>query len=169
MDTTRRAGLTGGFILILLGLFFLFTQLFPAVAVWAEVMTPQLIVVAVGILLLIIGLIANVPAMAVPACIVGGIGVLLHWQSQTGNWMSWSYMWTLIPGFVGLGTMLMGLWQGKWHDIRAGAGLILISLVFFAIFSSMLGDAMPLARYWPVLLIALGCLSLVQYFVRVRG
>ncbi len=38
-----------------------------------------------------------------PSIIVGGIGGILAYQDYTGHWESWSYLWTLIPGFVGLG------------------------------------------------------------------
>jgi hypothetical protein len=41
--------------------------------------------------------------MAVAACIIGGIGGILYWQSYTGDWASWAYVWTLIPGFSGIG------------------------------------------------------------------
>lgn len=78
--------------------------------------------------------------MAVPACIVGGIGGLLLWQNATGEWQSWAYAWTLIPGFVGVGTLLSGLLGGTLRrDFGAGAWRVLISLISFGIFASFLG------------------------------
>jgi hypothetical protein len=107
--------------------------------------------------------------MAVPACIVGGIGGLLYWQNATGNWESWAYAWTLIPGFVGVGIVLSGLLGGDTQQsVRGGAWLILISLVLFTIFGSFLGGLGLLGPYWPVLLIALGLLVLVRSFFRAR-
>jgi hypothetical protein len=163
MNTSQRSGLAGGLILIVLGLIFLSFQWLPGMWDWATEATWPLIIVGIGIVLLVIGLIARAPGLAVPACIVGGIGLLLYWQNATGNWESWAYAWTLIPGFVGVGTMLMGVIEGKGETIRAGIWLIIISLILFAIFASFLGGPVSLGKYWPVLLILLGVILLVRY------
>jgi hypothetical protein len=132
-----------------------------------------LIVIGVGVVLLIIGVLASAPGMAVPACIVGGIGLLLFWQNQTGNWESWAYAWALIPGFVGAGTVLMGVWEGKWSVVRGGLWLMLISAILFVIFGSLLGGPFGdswgfISKWWPVALILLGVLSLIDYVTRPR-
>lgn len=165
MEPKRRSNLAGGIVLVLLGVWFLLTQLVPGLEFrlfgaggW------PLIIVSVGVVLLVIGLLTGVPEMAVPACIVGGIGGLLYWQNATGNWESWAYAWALIPGFVGVGTMLSGIIAGKRGEITAGAWLVFISLVLFAIFSSFLGGPNLFGDYWPVLLIVLGLLVLVRGF-----
>jgi hypothetical protein len=108
--------------------------------------------------------------MAVPACIVAGIGGLLYWQNLTGNWDSWSYAWALIPGFVGVGIILAGLMgEGRLRDAIDGGGtLILISAVMFAIFGSFLGGLELLGDWWPLLLILVGLLVLVRSFFRKR-
>ena len=166
MDSRRRSGLVGGLVLILLGAWFLVTQWVPGLQVW---LSWPVIIVGVGVLLLIIGLLAGVPAMAVPACIVGGIGGLLYWQNSTGNWDSWSYAWTLIPGFVGVGTVLSGLFGGETRQsMRGGGWLILISLVLFTVFGSFFGGLDLLGPYWPVLLILLGLVLLVRVPFRRR-
>jgi len=117
--------------------------------------------------LLIIGLLTGVPAMAIPACIVGGIGGLLYWQNSTGNWESWTYAWTLIPGFVGVGTILSGLLGGEpRQSVRGGFWLVAISLALFAFFGSFLGGLNLLGPYWPALLILLGLLLLVRSLFR---
>ena len=115
-----------------------------------------------------IGAIAQAPGMIVPACIVGGIGCLLYWQNATNNWESWAYAWTLIPGFAGVGTLLLGLITGDGRTARSGLWLILISLVLFAVFASFLGGLNYFGRYWPLLLIALGVLLLVRALFRDR-
>ncbi len=168
MDTSRKSAITGGVVLILLGLIFLVGQMFPELRSWITTFSWPLIIVGVGALLLVIGLLTGVPGLAVPACIVGGIGGLLYWQNRTGDWASWAYAWALIPGFAGLGTILMGLLSGKGKDVRDGANTVLVSLILFAIFGSFLGAPWQIGRYWPVLLILLGLINLVQYFVRSR-
>jgi len=166
MDSKRRSSLAGGLVLILLGALFLAVQWVPGLQLW---FSWPLIIIGIGVLLLIVGLLTGVPAMAMPACIVGGIGGLLYWQNATGNWESWAYVWTLIPGFVGVGIVLSGLLGGDTRQmVRGGGWLILISLVLFAVFASFFGALGLVGSYWPVLLIVLGLLLLAQSLFRSR-
>jgi len=170
MDRSRNSAVLG-VVLILAGMLLLAGRLVPGLWGSLELLTWPMIVVGVGVLLLIIGLLTNAPGMAVPACIVGGIGLLLYWQNATGNFESWAaYAWALIPGFVGVGVILMGLLEGHPSSgLVAGGWLILISLVLFAIFASFMGGPVILGKFWPVLLIALGILGLVRYVIRPRS
>jgi hypothetical protein len=119
------------------------------------------------VLLLVIGVLVRAPGMAVPAALVSGIGGLLYWQNVTGNWESWAYAWTLIPGFVGVGIILAGLIEGHWRvTLRSGGTLVVISLVLFAIFGSFLGGPISLGVYWPVVLIVLGVWFLIGPLLR---
>ena len=166
MDRRRRSNLAAGLVLTLLGAWFLAIQWVPGLQAW---FSWPLIIVGGGVLLLIIGLLTRVPAMAVPACIVGGIGGLLYWQNATGNWESWVYAWALIPGFVGVGIVLSGLLGGETRQaVRGGGWLILISLVLFAVFGSFFGALGLVGPYWPVLLIVLGLLALARSLFRSR-
>jgi len=153
-----------GIILMILGGLFLLARAAPDLFGWSGVSSWPLIIVGAGILLLLIGAATGAAGMAVPAAIVGGIGMLLYWQNATGNWQSWAYAWTLIPGFVGAGTLIAGLLEGKSQTVRGGLWLIAISLILFAIFSAIMapfvGGPTFLGRYWPVLLILLGVLLL---------
>jgi hypothetical protein len=166
MDRRRRSSLVGGLLLILLGTWFLVSQFLPGL--YPEFSWPW-IIIGVGVLMLVIGLLSGEPDMAVPACIVGGIGGLLYWQNATGNWESWAYAWTLIPGFVGVGVVLSGLLGGGGGKAaRDGGGLILISLALFAVFGSWLGGLTLFGDYWPVLLILWGLWLLVRPLFRSR-
>lgn len=137
MHRKRRASLAAGLVWILLGALFLVAQWVPGLRPW---FSWPVIVVGLGVLLLVIGLLVGVPGLAVPACIVGGIGGLLYWQEATGNWESWAYAWTLIPGFGGAGIVLSGLLGGRpRRSVRGGGWLILISLVLFLIVGSFCG------------------------------
>ncbi|MGD2148468.1 MAG: hypothetical protein PVH41_17370 [Anaerolineae bacterium] len=166
MERRRRANLAGGLVLILLGAGILVVQLLPGVQFWFS--WPWLLI-GVGVLLLVIGSVTGVPALAVPACIVGGIGSILYYQATTGDWDSWAYVWALIPGFVGVGVLLSGLLGEEGSGaVRGGATLILISLVLFAVFGSFFGALGFLGQYWPVLLILLGLVLLVSPLLRAR-
>jgi hypothetical protein len=168
MDRGRRSGLAGGIILILLGLLFLAGQL--GLLSWAGELTWPLIIVGIGAAILIIGLLVGQPGMAVPACVVAGIGGILYWQESTQHYETWAYVWTLIPGFVGIGTILTGLFEWKWETIRGGIWLVVISAVLFGIFSSifapMFGGTSPIGQWWPLLLILLGILTLLEAVTR---
>ena len=166
----RRSSLALGLVLILLGGWFLAVQLVPGLRGWVEAnLDWPLAIVGVGVLLLLFGLFVGAPGMAVPACVVGGIGGLLFWQNATDNWESWSYTWALIPGFVGVGVILSGLFEGNVRgSMRGGSELILISIILFVIAGSLFGQLGLLGTYWPALLILLGLFILVRGLFRPR-
>lgn len=165
MENRTRKSIASGIFLILVGLFFLAYQFRPDLFQWLRIEVDwPLIVIAVGVFLLLLGLLVGAPGMAVPACIVGGIGGLLYWQNATGLWETWSFAWALIPGFVGVGIILSGLLGGGKlrESLENGGSLIIISLLMFAIFGSFLGGLDVFGKYWPVLLILLGLIMLVR-------
>lgn len=164
-----RSNISAGILLIVIGILALSYQMMPAWWNWLQVdVSWPLIIIGAALLMLVFGLLGGVPAMAVPASIVGGVGALLYWQNATGNWESWAYAWTLIPGFVGVGIILAALLgEGRLSDgLNAGGILLLISLTMFAIFGSFLGGPNLFGPYWPVLLIALGVLIFVRSLLR---
>lgn len=162
--TNNRRSLTTGLVLILVGAAFLFAQLAPEYFEWVNFEDAwPLFIVAFGGLLLLIGILTGAPAMAVPACIISGIGGLLFWQEATGNWESWAYAWTLIPGFVGVGVILSGLLGGQASQgLREGSRTIIVSAVLFAIFGSFLGGGDIFKWLLPVVAILGGVLLLAQ-------
>ena len=164
MDARQRSNLAAGLVLILLGAWLLAARIFPALAIRFD--WPWFVIGA-GILMLVIGLLTGVPGMAVPAAIVGGIGGLLYWQNATGHWESWAYVWTLIPGFVGVGAVLAALIGGEGRQsVYGGLKLMLLSVILFAVFGSFFGALGFLGNYWPVLLILLGLILLVRPLFR---
>lgn len=164
MSRQRRTSLVGGIILVLLGAWLLAVQLVPGLDRLINIeFTWPWIIIGVGVLLFVFGLVAGEPGMAVPACIVAGIGGILYYQYTTGDWASWSYAWTLIPGFVGVGSIIAGLLgDNRGRSIRDGLNLLVISAVLFLIFGSFLGGLNLLGNYWPVLLILLGVWLLLR-------
>ncbi len=170
MDQHSRSSIAGGLILVLLGGWFLAMQLVPGLGEWFNTRYSwPLIIVAFGAMWLLLAFIMRNPDYAMPAAIFGGIGGLLYWQNLTGQWASWAYAWTLIPGFAGVGTILMGLLgKAPLKNLSAGAWLIFISLVMFAIFGSFLGGVNYFGAYWPILLIVLGVITLARNLWRAR-
>jgi hypothetical protein len=163
MNNRRRTSMASGLVLILLGGIFLAFQLVPGLKHLINLeFTWPMIIVLVGFGLLIIGLFTRAPGMAVPAVIVAGVGGILYYQNMTNDWGSWAYLWTLIPGFSGLGTLLAGLLgMDARRSIQAGGWQVFISLVLFFIFGSFLGGLNLFGAYWPLLLVLLGLLILI--------
>ena len=140
MKREHRGSLAAGLLLILLGVLFLVVQFVPELQASITFSWP-LIIVGIGVVLLILAVLTRTPGLSVLACMIGGIGAILYWQNATGNWNSWAYAWTLIPGFVGLGVMLNGLLGGEdtRQALSEGFWSILISLGLFVIFGSFFG------------------------------
>ncbi len=154
----NRTQLALGLVLILIGAWFIAQRQYPALNLWVtQYMGWPLNIVGIGGIILLIGLVTGAPGMAVPAAIVAGIGGILYFQNVTEDFASWSYMWTLIPGFVGVGEILAGLLSSSGRRARSGMNLIVTSAVMFVIFASLFGRLSILGPYGPAaLLILLG-------------
>ena len=168
MDRTKRSTLAIGILLVLVGAYFIVANLVPAFQSWMNItMSWPLIIIAVGAGLLVLGLLVGAPEMAIPAVIVGGIGGILYYQNLSGNWGSWSYMWTLIPGLSGLGMLLGKLLGARGeHTVRSSLDTIGTSLVMFVIFGAFFGAFKMLGDYWPLLLVAAGVLLGIRSLIR---
>lgn len=159
MNKTGRSQLVLGIILILVGGWFLLNQTMPEFREFFEPYTEwpaNMLLIGAGIL--IIGLVTSSPGLAVPAAIVAGIGGIFYYQDATNSSDSWSYMWTLIPGFIGVGTVLQGLLgENTASNLKKGLNLMVVSAVLFLVFAAFLGGWNILGNYGPaVLLILLG-------------
>jgi len=159
MNKSGRSQLALGIILILVGGWFLLNQTMPEFRRFFEPYTewPSNMLL-IGAAILVIGLATGQPSLAVPAAIVAGIGGIFYYQNVSGNYDSWSYMWALIPGFVGVGTVLQGLLgENTGHNLKRGLNLMVVSAVLFLIFAAFLGGWNILGEFGPaVLLILLG-------------
>ncbi len=149
-------------ILILVGVWYLMVELLPQVRAFAYGNGAwPFQIIGFGLLLALAGLLTWTPGLMIPASIVGGTGAMLYWQNSTGNWESWAYAWTLIPGFVGAGLILFGLLKWRRNAILGGLWCIMTALVLFGIFGSTLGGLHIGNLLWPVGLILLGLLIFI--------
>ena len=155
----KKGNITGGLILILLGAWFLAVQFIPELKKWAEG-NWALSIIGVAAIFLVVSILNNIPGLSIPAFIIGGIGGLLYYQNVTGDWDSWAYAWSLIPGFVGLGLLFFSLQKRDKGTLKAGFILLYISAVLFFVFGSFLGGPKEITRYWPLLLIVAGLWSM---------
>lgn len=165
---TNRGQLALGIILILLGAWFVLQRQVPA---FSELLGPYMewpySLVLAGAVILVVGLLLGATGLAVPAAVVAGIGGILVYQQQTGSYDSWSYMWALIPGFVGAGNVIAGLLGGGRHQLRSGLNLVVVSAVLFLVFASIFGELTFLGAFGPaVLLILLGIWLVARGLIR---
>ena len=159
MNKQGRTQLALGVILILLGAWFLLDKSVPAFhSVFNKYTEFPFSMFLIGGGIFVIGLVTGQPGMSVPAAIVAGIGGIFYYQDATNSYDSWSYMWALIPGFVGVGTVLQGLLgENAGQNLKRGLNLMVISAVLFLVFSSFLGGWEILGNFGPaILLILLG-------------
>lgn len=171
MENRNHSNIRLGLVLILLGIFFVFVQAFPAFrGLFSPAHTPDVILFGVAILLAFIGLATGAAGMAIPVCIIAGIGGIFYWQTASGvGPLSWAYAWALIPGFVGLGILLRTIFSGwPWRGMEEGIWMIALSVILFLVFAAAFGNWSILGPYWPVLLIVLGVISLIRSFFRHR-
>jgi peptidoglycan/LPS O-acetylase OafA/YrhL len=172
MSRQNRTQLVLGILLIAVGVYYFAAQQNPALQFWAQVAFQwPFYVIGAGLVLLLIGLLTGAPGMAVPAAIVAGIGGILYYQNRTGDWESWSFLWTLLPGFVGIGVILTGLLgEDTRRNIGHGINLLVISVVLFLVFAALFQRLAFLGPYGPaVLLVLLGLYIIGRGLMRGRN
>lgn len=159
----RSSSIVAGIILIAVGAFFLALPLFPNIAGFVNISLQwPLIIVAVGFLF-IVGALAGAPGLAIPGSIIAGTGGILYYQNITGAWWTWSFLWTLYPGMVGIGIVISETLQGHGRDgVRSGSRLIIFSLILFLIFGFITGAGLTTGIFLALMLIALGIWVLVR-------
>lgn len=160
----HKSGIVGGIILILLGLVFLASEIFPDLFSFWEW---PFIIILVGLVFLLWAVIGGVGGLAIPGSILAGIGGILYYQNAYNAWGTWSFIWALIPGFVGIGIMLSGLIDRDFKNrFFGGLSLLVISAILFFAFGSFFGMTPEISKYWPVLLVVLGLISLIRVFMK---
>lgn len=173
----RRAGSSAalGIVLVVVGVFAL-------VVVMSGVDLTQygwpLFVIIPGLTLLVVGFFGVGAVATIPGGVVTVLGLVLAYQSSTGDWPSWAYAWALVvPGGVGLGMYLQALHDRDQHSLRTGRSLMFIGLLIFIIgfvfFESILGISgrdygIVGKAALPVLLIIIGLILLVRSIQRAR-
>jgi hypothetical protein len=138
-----------------------------------------LFVIIPGLTLLVVGFVGGGVGASVPGGIVTMLGLVLAYQSSTGDWASWAFAWALVaPGGVGLGLYLQALRDRDAAMLRRGRTLIFIAALIFMIgfvfFESILGISGTDYGIFgkaalPGLLIVIGIILLVRSIQRTRS
>lgn len=153
----RKGNIAIATLLIGTGAFYLAIAVSPVVQNFAftERTWPFQIIV-IGLLFFLAGIFSLSPGFFIPASIITGLGGLLYYQNFYNDWNSWSYTWTVILAFIGIGLLLYGIFSRKTKNIQVGLWMIFISLVLFSIFGFILGNIPYIKYVWPVAVIMLG-------------
>jgi len=168
--STRRAGssVAFGVVLVVLGLFALLVQFtgFDAGESW------PLFVIIPGLTLLVVGYLSLGTGALIPGAILTVVGLILAYQSSTGDWPSWAFAWPLVaPGGVGLGLYLQGVRNHDPHLLRQGRVLMFVAAIIFMIAFVIFGTVLNIGGYnygWfgkaalPALLIVVGLVLLAR-------
>ena len=165
-----------GIVLVVVGLFAL------GVVVFGIDLTQYgwpLFVIIPGLTLLVVGFLGGGVGASVPGGIVTMLGLVLAYQSSTGDWASWAFAWSLVaPGGVGLGLYLQALRDRDPVTLKRGRTLIFIAAIIFMIgfvlFESILGISGQDYGIFgkaalPGLLIVIGIILLVRSIQRSRA
>ncbi|MFA7408022.1 MAG: hypothetical protein WCY93_09445 [Anaerolineaceae bacterium] len=156
----QKSMIFGGILLVLLGAFLLSREIWPELFQFWDW---PFFIIGLGGVFILWAIVTKTGGLAVPGTILAGIGGILYYQSLTNDWASWSYIWGLIPGFVGIGVILSGIIDGNYKEaFTGGLTLLLISGVLFFAFGEFFGLYAEITRYWPVLLVLLGVIALVR-------
>jgi len=130
----KRPGNTSlalGVVLVVVGLFAL------AVAVSGVDITQYgwpLFVIVPGLTLLVVGFVGAGAAASIPGGIITMFGLVLAYQTYSGDWASWTFAWTAVAPFgVGLGMYLQALRERDSIALRRGRMLIFIGAILFIV------------------------------------
>lgn len=159
MRSDNRAQFIVGLLLVLLGIWFIAVRQLPQLRPWQSLQLElPFYVIGAGAIILVVGLLTGDPRMTIPASVVAGIGAILYYQVTSGDWASWLIAWTLLPGFVGIGTILEGLLgEETRRNIGRGIYLVVVSAVLFLIFAAIFQRLPILGPFGPsFILILLG-------------
>ncbi len=151
-------------LLIVLGVFFLVTRIVPG---FLDTFSWPFVVIGVGAIFLVLALVTWTPGLAVPAFIIGGIGMPPVLDEPHRGVVALVVRLGLIPGFVGVGVAVNELLEGR--PLRAlveGGWPILISLLLFFLFGSFFGGLSWQGPWWAIVLIAIGVLVILRPLVR---
>ena len=130
------------------------------------------IIVAVGAVLLFLGLFVNSEqGMVIGGTVVTTVGLLLAYQNATGLWATWAYAWALVgPAASGLGLAIWGIRTGDAGATRngfwgflGGLALFAVGFLFFEGVIGLSGERLPLAEWvLPAAVVAIGVVLLAR-------
>lgn len=163
----NRGSLYVGLLLIATGLYFALAYLAEQILElgWDQFWPGLLLLIALAFYLPILlwwDQRSRPSGLAIPGTIFLVNALIFYYNTQTGDWGSWAYLWTLETVAVGFGLYVAWLFGPRSASLLAGArALTIIGLVLFAIMGVFLGTGV--ARIVAsIMLIGLGVILLLR-------
>jgi hypothetical protein len=165
----KRRGLGSFFIagipVLTTGLILMTASLLNRSAVWSVAWPLEVIGLALGFALAAVFM--RLPALAIPAFILGANGLLLAFCNLTGLWQAWALLWPVEPFSVGLGLLVLAYFsKSKGTHLAALILLIIAGAGFFFMSFLSIFNASILRFGAPLMLIVTGCLLAGLSFFR---
>lgn len=143
----------------------MFASLFQNWGVWALAWPLEVLAVALGFGLAAVFM--RVPALLIPAAIVGANGLVLAFCNLTGLWQSWALLWPVEPLAVGIGLLALGIFGRSRGAVMAGVILCAIAGVGFFMTSFVSVFNFSVLRFAvPSMLILTGAILAALSFLR---
>jgi len=106
------------------GVILLAASLLSRWSIWAYAWPLEILALALGFTLAAIFM--RLPALAIPAFLIGMNGLLLAFCSLTGLWQAWALLWPIEPLSIGLGLLVLSFFN-RSHGARVAA-IVLFSI-----------------------------------------
>jgi hypothetical protein len=133
-------------------------------------------IIVPGLVLLLLAVVAAPPqglGVAIGGSVVTTVGLILLYQESTGHWERWAYMWALIPGAVGVATVVYGLASRHRELVVPGLRTTGVAAVLLAAgwwyFEPSFENGRPpidLGASWPLIVIVVGAFVTVTALLR---
>jgi len=168
MSSTDRSSAVVALVLIGLGVVFLAFNLVPGLQI-ARTWPVIFFVIALGFYLPALlwpSARQGLAALFIPGSVLLVLGLIFLYNTFTNDWGAWAYIWTLIPGGVGLGLALAAR-MGGWGSgtLWVGVWMMVGSVAAFGFFGTLFGTPV-LKAIGPIALIIAGAALLLRTFVR---
>lgn len=148
------------------GAILLYASLTGRWEVWAMAWTLEILGLALGFVLA--ALFMRVPALAIPAFIIGINGLMFLFCAVTGLWQSWAILWPLEFFAVGLGLLVLGI-ANQSAGVKTAAS-VLFSVAgggfFITAFLSIFNSNAILKFAVPVMLLITGGFLVVTFLLQ---
>jgi hypothetical protein len=133
--------------------------------IWAYAWPLEVLALALGFGLAAIFM--RLPALAIPAFIIGANGLLLAFCSVSGLWQAWAVLWPVEPLSVGLGLLVLSIFNKERGPRVAAVVLFLVAGAGFFLTSFISVFNLSILRFGaPLMLILTGVLLASLSFSR---
>lgn len=135
---------------------------------WAAAWPLEILGVALGFILAAIFM--RVPALMIPACIIGINGLMLAFCNVTQLWQAWALLWPIEPLAIGIGLLILGIAKRSSGINFAGIILCTIAGVGFFFTASVSFFNLTVLRFAvPFMLVMTGIIIAVMSFFQPKA